>query len=337
MAAVRFVAILTPSDQVRKAPRREYDIAPQHAHPPCIYDPPARAGRTALVKLMAWDQGTVRLDLPPFTIHPDLDAAAVGQAFSACFQTLAGHPDRLSRSYATLIELIGQPSDDPLRNASVQLAQDLDAGIGTSPDAHYHNAQHVCEVLLSAHYIGLLAQLGAQEHRQLLLAALIHDYDHDGSVNGPRQFHLERHSVRVVQAHLDANAVTAAIRPRLAAMILTTEIALGLPYTRSWYRHHYQGEPVPVRPAPAAELKILSDDPEGSRLAIALAEADALASAGLGRDYADLQLSRLAHEWNRPLHPKDLLSYLENGFGEFLLATFFTPNLERMKATLRAP
>ncbi len=287
--------------------------------------------------MMAWDPSTVRLDLPPFTIHPDLDVAAVGQAFSTCFQTMAGQPDRVSRSYATLIEIIGQPPDDPLRHASVQLAQNLDAGIGTSPAAHYHNAQHVCEVLLSAHYIGLLAHLGPQEHRQLLLAALIHDYDHDGSVNGPRHFHLERHSVRVVQAHLDANAVPVAIRPRLAAMILTTEIALGLPYTRSWYRHHYLGAPAPVHPAPAAELELLGADPVGSRLAIALAEADALASVGLGREYADLQLSRLAHEWNRPLHSEDLRGYLENGFGEFLLATFFTPNLERIKATLRAP
>lgn len=276
----------------------------------------------------------LRLDQPPFAIDPVLGPAAVADAFVTVFRAIADWPDRVSRCQAAVTEVLGQARDDPFRLAAKGVARDLDAGIGVWPEAHYHNAQHVCEVLLSAHYVGLLGNLEKRDHELLLLAAVVHDLDHDGGTNGGEPFRLERRSLRRAEPYLERAGVPMESREWLSALVLATDMAQGLPYARACYRHHFLGAEPPLQPPPAAELAALAQDAGLARIAIALTEGDALASAGLGLEYARLQLSRLAREWGRSLGPDDLRTYLERDFGEFLIASFFNPNLERIKRSL---
>lgn len=282
------------------------------------------------------EQPILRTDRPPFVCMRERKPELTARDFTACFRQLARIPQRLSTCYSLLAQQQGFVNEtDALHRVCLSLAHNQDAGIGSDPQVGYHNVQHVSEVLLAAHFIGLLLELPKKQHHLLLLAALAHDYDHDGGVNGERRFHLERHAINQVSPCLQAEGVLPDTQQQLAAMILTTEIVHGLPFARAWFHTWFNGAEAPDLALPAPELACLTTDSTTTYLAIALSEADALASVGLGRSYAELQLRRLSLEWQKPLGKKDLCNYLNKGFGQFLLATYFTPNLERLKASLR--
>ncbi|RYE99723.1 MAG: extracellular solute-binding protein, partial [Oxalobacteraceae bacterium] len=92
---------------------------------------------------------------------------------------------------------------DPLHRAGMAAARDIDAGIGAGVPEGYHNARHYCEVLLCALAIAQLATLARQEQALLLLAALLHDFHHDG---GKRlyPFHHELYSLEAASPYLES-------------------------------------------------------------------------------------------------------------------------------------
>jgi hypothetical protein len=117
---------------------------------------------------------------PPFRIAPDMDPGAAAGAIVAAFDALAATPAPLTHAYRLAMQVTGVAPAHPLHRAGMAAARDIDAGVGAGVPHGYHNARHFCEVLLCALAIAQLAALSRHEQALLLLAALLHDFHHDG-------------------------------------------------------------------------------------------------------------------------------------------------------------
>lgn len=248
----------------------------------------------------------------------------------ACFRVAAGLPQKVSRCFRATIRVTGLDAQDPLAIAGGRIAADIDTGMGAGEVNPYHNRQHFCEVLLSALYLSQLAALAPREQAQLLLAALVHDFHHDGRGNKGAPFRLEKLAIAAAQPYLQAAGVAEDERVKLAAVVMATEVSSGVPFSRQCYRYFFEGGTAP--PAAAGELpKMLAQDARLALQAVLLTEADVLPSVGLTVDYAELSQENLSREWGRPLNAADKLFFLEHVFQDFVVGSFFSPNLENIK------
>ena len=171
------------------------------------------------------------LQHPPFRISTEMHPATVAGAIVGAFDALAATPAPLLHAYDMAMQVTNVAPGHPLRRAGMAAAWDIDAGIGAGLPHGYHNARHYCEVLLCALAIGQLAALAWQEQALLLLAALLHDFHHDG---GKRlyPFHHELCSLEAASPYLDRAGIAATDRAVLATRILSTESACGVPPAR---------------------------------------------------------------------------------------------------------
>ena len=275
------------------------------------------------------------LSRAPFRVRGDASAHEVAEEIAACFSTAAELASRLTHSVRAAMETIGVPAAAPLYRAAQGLARDIDAGIGAGAANPYHNSQHFCEVMLASLYLSLRAPVTPAQRAQLLVAALAHDFHHDGQSSKTTPFRLERLTVQATAPYLDAAGVPADEQRRIFALILATETTIGAPFARRCYRHLALGETPPRLDGIEAPLAVIAADAELALQAVLLGEADVLPSAGLTVAYGDLTQQRLADEWGRPLTAADKLHFLEVGFGDFTVSCFFSPNLRRLKEEMR--
>lgn len=274
---------------------------------------------------------TLDLSKPPFCVPDGEDARTVAEHFIDCFRVVATLRDRVHTCLAAAVEVAGLAKDDPLCLAGERIARDMDAGIGSGGDNPYHNAQHFCEVLLSALYLSLLAGTAPRSRMQLLIAALVHDFHHDGTTNRSAPFRLERLSAAATLPYLEAAGVPAAERTRITAMILATEVAIGTRFARDCYLHFAEAAPAPSIagiPDPLAEL---AGDADLALQAVIVGEADVLSSAGLTVQYGELQQDKLAEEWKQPLGADHKLRFLNQVIQDFTVGRFFSPNLRELR------
>lgn len=268
---------------------------------------------------------------PPFRVPADADARTVARDIIACFQLVSGLPEKVTRCFSAAAGIAGLAENDPLRVAGDRIARDMDAGVGAGGGNPYHNAQHFCEVVLSALYLSLLAGLAAREQTQLLVAALAHDFHHDGTSNANVPFRLERLSAEAVAPYLDAAGVSPEERARVKAMIFSTEVTVGTGFARDCHLHLAAGGPRPGLSGVPAPLATLAGDTRLALQAVVLGEADVLSSAGLTVQYGELQQEKLAEERKQPLGSKHKLHFLNQVFQEFTVGRFFSPNLRDLK------
>jgi hypothetical protein len=269
----------------------------------------------------------------PFRLCPGADPQRVAVEMIACFRVAASLPQQMMQCYRAAVRVTGLDVHDPLVIAGEGIAADIDAGTGAGEGNPYHNCQHFCEVLLSALYLSLLAALAPREQAQLLLAALVHDFHHDGRGNKDAPFRLEKLAIAAARPYLQAAGVTEDERARIAAIVMATEISVGVPFGRQCYRYFFEGGNSP--PANAGDLpKMLAQDARLALQAVLLTEADVLPSVGLTVDYAELTQENLSREWGRSLNAADKLFFLENVFQDFVVGRFFSPNLEKIKRAM---
>lgn len=277
-----------------------------------------------------------RRDRPPFRLAPEACLASLTRDIEACFAALRGVPALLQWCLESLAAVRGWDPGAPLVRALARLAAEADRGRLIRPLA-YHDRVHTAEVMLGAHFIALLRELLARDAQELIAAALIHDLGHDGGANLDQPFRLERRALASARPALAEAGVGADCVARLAAMVYATELGLGLPRVRAWYLHHRRGEPAPAGEEAAAALAPIAADPGLATLALALAEADSLASAGLSVAGGQASQARLAEEWGRPLGPADALAYFDLAFPRgFLVARIFDPNLQAARRVAAA-
>lgn len=281
----------------------------------------------------------------PFAVHPGDSPARVAEDIVASFGAVAGLERRAARVFAAAAERVGLVPGHPLRDAGHALAEAMDRDLARMGANAYHNSQHVCEVLLSALFLALKRALPPARQARLLAAAVAHDFCHDGSVNGPSAFRLEQLAVDRSGTYFADAGVEAPERAAIAALILATEAASGVPYARRCFRlHHLDAAPPEPRArasrptADGAEgpLALLMRDAQLAFDAMLLAEADVLPSAGLTLSHALLCQERLHREDSRiGCGLADKQAFVEGQVPGFLVAGFFTPNLQRIRREIR--
>lgn len=265
------------------------------------------------------------LQHPPFRISPGMDPGAAAAAIVTAFDMLAATPAPLTQAYGMAMQVTDLAPAHPLHRAGIAAARDIDAGIGAGVPHGYHNARHSCEVLLCALAIAQLAALTRHEQTLLLLAALLHDFHHDGGKR-PYPFHHELCSLAAASPYLADAGVAATDRAALATLILSTESAGGVPLARcchDWHSGAMTPPPAPLRP----ELAFLVREPRLALMAAALAEADLLPSVALTPAHGALTTARLEAEWNVVLGPAGKVEFIDRHVGVLQVAHFFQPNL----------
>lgn len=274
-------------------------------------------------------------DLPPFALVQGLALRQETECIERVRAHLAGRSDPAAWTVDRICARHGWTSEDQVCSAAVLIARDIDAGILARP-LPYHHCHHFCDVVLSAHYIGLLQAFTDETLRLLMLAALIHDIGHDGGVNADHPFRLERQSMALARSYLDRAGVSDTERESVAAMVMATDVVFGLPRAREWFAHVSGQGPEPVGDEPVEAFALFRRRASLAPAAIALSEADALASAGLSDATADIQEQRIADEVGLRASVIGKLAYLERFFPTgFLVATRFNPNLERLRRRAR--
>jgi len=271
----------------------------------------------------------------PFRVVAGDDASRVAQDLVRCYEALAQIPDKVQRCFAAALDAAGLPDDAPLLRAGMQVARDMDGGVGAGTVNAYHNRQHFCEVLLNALYLTRLAATDAQATREILIAALVHDFHHDGTTNGAIAFRLERLSADATLPYLEAAGTDPLERARIVSLVFATELTTGMRFARQCHLHYSAAGARPSLDGIPEPLALLASDAGLAREAVLVGEADLLSSVGLTVRYGQLQQQKLSDEWKKPLGADHKLRFLDL-FDEFAIGRFFSPNLHTLKSAARA-
>lgn len=277
----------------------------------------------------------------PFADRAGAPPAAVAEDIVACLRTVAGLARRTSKVFRAVVADLGIDPREPLAAAGARIAADIDAGglaLAVNP---YHNSQHTCEVVLCSLLLARQAGLSPPHRARVAVAALAHDFRHDGTTNADERFRLEQLAVDSAHPYLRRAGVAPAERERIAGLVLATEPSIGVPYARRCFRFFYQDGPGPgalPHPGPATRpLGLLAEDRDLAFQAVLLGEADLLPSVALTYDYAMLCQARLSQEDRRIAPtPAEKLAFLDRHLPGFLVGRFFEPNLERVRGAIAA-
>ncbi|EIC30435.1 MULTISPECIES: hypothetical protein [Methylomicrobium] len=208
----------------------------------------------------------------PFRIDSSQSTDAAAVEIVHFFRSIDPLPNKVGLVLRTLVDCLALAPNNVHRQVGLRLAEAIDRD-GPRFDLPYHNRQHVCEVMWCCRYLGLALDLAPQTTIEIILAALFHDYRHDGNNRSPIPFRLERHSINLARPYL---------------------LAAGLDPMQC--RHHRRQEPHPEAPAYAPELAEL-DNIDNATPALTLCLADVLPSLGLTIEHALYLQEKLAQEW----------------------------------------
>lgn len=270
-------------------------------------------------------------------IHPAPASSAVerGEELVALFDHAELLADKVQWSVRESLHRLGDTPDSPVDTACAAIAAAIDRDHAAFDRPPYHNRQHFCEVLLTAQVLCEQNGIRGPEGKLLLLAALVHDFVHDGGTHDP--FHLERASVARARPHLDIAGVDPRSQARVAALVLATEPLTGAGFAAAAHRFHQAGGPAPVPPPQAPELLELLNDTGLAAAARSLCEADVLPSVGLTLAHSLRLQRRLSAEWGRPLDRHDKVVFIDRLLANGLIGDFFLPNVLAARRDLAQP
>ena len=275
------------------------------------------------------------LGRPPFAIVESLGPSQVAAEIVACFERIVARPDRLHYSHGLVMRSIGFAADQPLHRAGAAIARDIDGGIGAGVPGGYHNARHFLEVMLCALYLALTVRLQRDRIARVVTAALVHDFHHDGKRSAASPFRLEAQSAAMADPYLRNAGVKPELREQVRALVLSTEVATGVPFARACLGRGAAAASEPIRAGVPAPLELLRTEPELAFEAVLLAEADVLPSMGLTVEHAQYVQDHLAAEWGITLGAADKLKFIEKVRADITLAGFFAPNIEALSREYR--
>lgn len=289
---------------------------------------------------------------PPASAAPVLrlpslgrDAGAIAAELVLLYQAIDGLPDKVSRVQQTTERSVAARGGDAAiavvaataTTATIAaVAHDLARAIDADGSHHdrlpYHNRQHFCEVMLAVELLCRVHRVAPAEAQLVLLAALIHDLDHDGEPSCT--FRLERHSLQRAAPFLARAGVEPVVVSRLAALVLATQPTQGTRAALDARAFHVSGAALRPPPEEAPELAELGVDAGLARLALLLCEADLLPSVALTFAHALQLQDRLAREWRRPLGAMDKLLFQRDVLANGLIGPFFLPNALAIRLAL---
>lgn len=269
------------------------------------------------------------LQCPPFRLNSNLDSVEAGQSIAECIRYCTALPAPLTSIFSAAMQISGGNADDPLSRAGLAIASDIDAGVGAGIDNAYHNRNHLCEVLLCAIGISNLVSMSPHEKTLLFVAAVAHDFHHDGQHN-VRPYRLELQAAIKAKSYLLNAGVSAQDGRIISTLILATEMQTGVSIARTCYAKHFLNING-VQDDVAVDFSLLQNNPQLALLAVTLAEADVLPSVGLTFQHAQTTASRLEQEWGQPMTAKSKIDFIDNLVGDMLVATYFMPNVRMIR------
>src|SRR5690606_8242650 len=105
------------------------------------------------------------------------------------------------------------------------------------------HARHFRDVMLCTLYLTRLAKLPPRPAALLVLAALVHDFHHDGHDDGSQPFRLETLALERAAPYLRRAGVTPDEQALLSAFVLATNAARGWPFARACLLAHGASRP----------------------------------------------------------------------------------------------
>jgi len=281
------------------------------------------------------------LSTAPFAVPPEASPALVADQIVACFRAVA----TLDRPATRVVEAFtAGPGLDPLNpliTAGSCIAAEIDCGVAGRARNAYHNSQHLCEVVLCSLFLARQAGLSQTRQARVVVAALVHDFRHDGTTNAGQAFRLEHLAVAAARPYLVGSGVAPDEIEHIAAIVLATDVMRGVPYARRCLRFLQRIGPRPEQLAEAtgdlSPLGRLATDPEAAFEAVLVAEADLLPSVALTEEHSLLCQQRLVQENGRVgAGPAEKLAFLDQQVGGFLVSGFFEPNFNRLRRAMAA-
>ncbi|MEK9777361.1 MAG: HD domain-containing protein, partial [Quisquiliibacterium sp.] len=161
-----------------------------------------------------------------------LGPAQVAERIVQFFEFLASRPDRAVLAQSMAMKSLGIAGSDPVLKAGAEIAQKLDAGIGSGVAHGYHNTKHFIETMLCALYLCQATGLSQSRSCRIVTAALAHDLHHDGTRGSMSPFRLETASAQHADHELKLAGCSDEQRKQIFALILATEPSQGVPYAR---------------------------------------------------------------------------------------------------------
>ncbi|WP_296808114.1 cyclic nucleotide-binding domain-containing protein [Thiocapsa sp.] len=277
----------------------------------------------------------------PFVLPAGASPGVVAEQIVACFRVV-GELDRPATDVFEAVRAsLGLDPLNPLVTAGARIASEIDRGVAGQARNAYHNSQHICEVVLCSLFLGQQAGLSGERLVRVVIAALVHDFRHDGTTNAGESFRLERLALAAAGPYLAQAGVAPEQIERIAAIVLATEVRAGVPYARCCFRFlHHAGPPPEAPPDGAGEaslLRRLATEPDLAVEAVLLAEADLLPSVALTEDYGMLCQQRLIQEnGGIGVGPAEKLAFLDEQSEGFLVSGFFEPNFNRLRRSIVA-
>ena len=283
----------------------------------------------------------LRFDAPPLVLPENPAPESLAEAMTFAFYKLVelkGPVLSLVWRVVTAFAMTS-PALIPIREAGERIAADFDRGIGAGHGNGYHNAQHTAEVMLSSHVFALLERrldhaLFPEARLLLMLAALVHDWHHDGKLSESSPFHHENMALDAARPYLAC--LSAGQMARLELMVRATEAGTARQFVHAalqWHGNARSGV-APVVPEGMKPITafLQPDHAVTCELASLLIDADGLPLFGLTPDYALLLTHRLRDEWETSIGHKDFVALLDKALaGRSFLSLaggFFTPNIE---------
>lgn len=282
------------------------------------------------------DNGFSFADMP-FELPDSPDPQELGEATANLFFRLADiEGPKLSLIWRIITDFASDhPALLPLRDAGEMIAADYDRGLHAGTRNTYHNRQHTVETLVCAHLLTQLdlrqeEPLSAENRLILLISALIHDWNHDGSEKNGLYFRLEKRALEAAKpyfTHISPDQLLC-----IDLIVRASDLSGPHTYARqavAWQRimaRMSRDEPRPTPPATPEGMEILSTlfQPQHAvtaEIAAMLRDADLMPMAGLTPDYAAVISSRLRDEWARP--------FAQAEYVEILVAALARPRTQR--------
>ncbi len=253
----------------------------------------------------------------------------------AAFEAAAQWARPVGRTCAMVANAIGVPldaCDEAVHRASLTIARAIDDQHVFFDRHEYHNRQHFCEVVLTAQFLCRLHRLPVRDARRVMLAAIVHDLEHDGAAG--TAFVFERRSITRAAPFLARAGVDETEYRVLAALVLATDPAQGVAVAMRSRRWHDGGGASGAIEAPVPELRGLVDSASLSHAAAVLCEADVLPSVGLSLAHALRLQDRLAREWGCTLQPADKARFIDQVVAAGVIGDYFLPNVLAIRQAL---
>lgn len=267
---------------------------------------------------------------PLFSRSEKDDSFKYAQTIVDYFTCCARRLSPMLSAYCLIMQECGIQADDPISVAGASIAYDIDAGIGAGAENAYHNSQHLCEVLVCTFALGQTTALSQRELALVHLAALIHDFHHDGGQN-THPFRLEKIAIDRASPYLENAGISKEEQKLLLALVLATEFDEGTAYARACFAFHFEEGTEPDIEIAETALSILKKNRSASLQAMILIEADILPSVGLTVRHAIMVSQRLEEEWGITFNAQSKVDFIEDAITNSKISQFYWPNMRTIR------